>query len=91
MTQSPSPATASDLLAPYDGILLLSFGGPEAPDEVLPFLRRVTAGRGIPDERLEAVGEHYHHFGGRSPINDQNRALIAALEAELKDRELDPA
>lgn len=89
MTQTPSPATASDPLAPYDGILLLSFGGPEAPDEVLPFLRRVTAGRGIPDERLEAVGEHYRHFGGRSPINDQNRVLIAALEAELKGREID--
>ena len=88
MTQSPSPTTASDLLAPYDGILLLSFGGPEAPEEVMPFLRRVTSGRGIPDERLEEVGEHYHLLGGRSPINDQNRALIAALEQELRRREL---
>ena len=70
-------------LDPYDAVLLLSFGGPEAPEEVMPFLRRVTAGRGIPDERLEQVGEHYHLFGGRSPINDQNRALIAALRAEL--------
>ncbi len=70
-------------------MLLLGFGGPEAPDEVMPFLRRVTAGRGIPDERLEAVGEHYHHFGGRSPINDQNRALIAALRAELDARGID--
>ena len=60
--------------------MLLSFGGPEAPEEVMPFLRRVTAGRGIPDERLEQVGEHYRHFGGRSPINDQNRSLIKALE-----------
>ncbi len=67
-------------------MLLLGFGGPEAPEEVLPFLRRVTAGRGIPDERLAEVGEHYHLFGGRSPINDQNRALVAALEAELDGR-----
>ncbi len=76
-------------LDPYDAVLLLSFGGPEAPEEVMPFLRRVTAGRGIPDERLEQVGEHYHHFGGRSPINDQNRALIASLRAELDARGLD--
>ncbi|HEU4999955.1 MAG TPA: ferrochelatase [Lapillicoccus sp.] len=76
-------------LEPYDAVLLLSFGGPEAPDEVMPFLRRVTAGRGIPDERLADVAHHYELFGGRSPINDQNRALIAALEAELKERELD--
>ena len=73
-------------MAPYDAVLLLGFGGPEAPDEVMPFLRRVTAGRGIPDDRLSAVAEHYHHFGGRSPINDQNRALIAALRAELDSR-----
>jgi len=76
-------------LAPYDGILLLSFGGPEAPAEVLPFLRRVTAGRGVPDERLAEVGAHYDLFGGRSPINDQNRALIAALRAELGSRGVD--
>ncbi|HET8989122.1 MAG TPA: ferrochelatase [Humibacillus sp.] len=76
-------------LDPYDAVLLLSFGGPEAPEEVVPFLRRVTAGRGIPDERLEQVGEHYHIFGGRSPINDQNRALIASLRAELDAREID--
>jgi ferrochelatase len=73
-------------LQPYDGILLLSFGGPEGPDDVLPFLRTVTAGRGIPDERLAQVGEHYHRFGGRSPINDQNRALLLALRAELDRR-----
>lgn len=81
------PADATPL-EPYDGILLLSFGGPEKPEDVLPFLRRVTAGRGIPDERLEQVGEHYYGFGGRSPINDQNRALIAALRAELDRREI---
>jgi ferrochelatase len=71
-------------LAPYDGVLLLSFGGPEAPDEVLPFLQNVTRGRGIPAERLGAVAEHYLHFGGRSPINDQNRELVARLRAGLQ-------
>ena len=69
---------------PYDALLLVSFGGPEKPDDVLPFLRNVTAGRGIPDERLEEVGEHYFHFGGRSPINDQNRELVDAIEADLE-------
>jgi protoporphyrin/coproporphyrin ferrochelatase len=84
------PAAAPDNpLQPYDGILLLSFGGPEKPEDVLPFLRTVTAGKGIPDERLEEVGEHYHRFGGRSPINDQNRTLLAALRAELDRREVD--
>ncbi|MEO6998423.1 MAG: ferrochelatase [Terracoccus sp.] len=85
-----SDVTSNDeqALVPYDAVVLLSFGGPEAPEEVMPFLRRVTAGRGIPDERLEAVAEHYHHFGGRSPINDQNRALLAALRAELDSRGL---
>ncbi len=88
MTASASPSTGADALAPYDAVVLLSFGGPESPEEVLPFLRRVTSGRGIPDERLAEVGEHYHLFGGRSPINDQNRALIAALQAELGRREI---
>lgn len=64
----------------YDALLVLSFGGPEGPDEVMPFLQNVTAGRNIPAERLAEVAEHYHHFGGVSPINGQNRALIAALE-----------
>ena len=73
-------------MQPYDAILLVSFGGPEGPEEVLPFQRRVTAGRGIPDARLEEVGEHYFRFGGRSPINDQNRALLAALRSELDAR-----
>ena len=72
-------------LAPYDALVLLSFGGPEGPEEVLPFLRRVTRGKGIPDERLVEVGAHYALFGGVSPINAQNRALIAALEAALAD------
>jgi len=68
---------------PFDALLLLSFGGPERPEDVVPFLRNVTRGRGIPDERLEQVGEHYFGFGGRSPINDQNRALLAALENDF--------
>ncbi|MGM1016448.1 MAG: ferrochelatase [Actinomycetota bacterium] len=73
----------------YDAILLAGFGGPEGQDDVIPFLRNVTRGRGIPDERLEEVAHHYRHFGGVSPINAQNRALKAALEAELARREID--
>lgn len=79
-------SVASGELDPYDAVVLVSFGGPEAPEEVMPFLRRVTRGRGIPDERLAEVAEHYHHFGGRSPINDQNRALLAELRHELDRR-----
>lgn len=67
----------------FDALLVLSFGGPEGPDDVLPFLHNVTRGRGVPDERLQAVAEHYLHFGGVSPINEQNRSLITALRAEL--------
>jgi protoporphyrin/coproporphyrin ferrochelatase len=78
------PSDERDPLAPYDAVLLLSFGGPEAPDEVMPFLENVTRGRGIPTERLAAVAEHYQHFGGRSPINDQNRALLARLRENLQ-------
>jgi ferrochelatase len=70
----------------YDAILLASFGGPEGQDDVIPFLRNVTRGRGIPEERLEEVAHHYRAFGGVSPINDQNRELKAALEAELARR-----
>ncbi|MCI2956956.1 ferrochelatase [Agromyces atrinae] len=73
----------------YDAILLAGFGGPEGQDDVIPFLRNVTAGRGIPDERLEEVAHHYRHFGGTSPINQQNRDLKAALEAELASRGID--
>ncbi len=73
----------------YDGILLAGFGGPEGQEDVIPFLRNVTRGRGIPDERLEEVAHHYRHFGGVSPINGQNRALKAALEAELAARGID--
>lgn len=73
----------------YDAIVLAGFGGPEGQDDVIPFLRNVTRGRGIPDERLEEVAHHYRHFGGVSPINEQNRALKAALEAELASRGID--
>jgi len=73
----------------YDAILLAGFGGPEGQDDVIPFLRNVTRGRGIPDERLEEVAHHYRHFGGISPINEQNRQLKAALEAEISSRGLD--
>ena len=73
----------------YDAILLVSFGGPEAPEDIVPFLENVTAGRGIPRERLEQVGAHYHLFGGRSPINDQCRDLIAALKPALKEAGID--
>jgi protoporphyrin/coproporphyrin ferrochelatase len=66
-----------------EAVLVLGFGGPEGPDDVLPFLENVTRGRGIPRERLLDVAEHYQHFGGVSPINEQNRALTAAVEKEL--------
>ncbi len=83
------PVLTTSSLAPYDALLLLSFGGPEKPDDVLPFMRNVTRGKGIPEERLVEVSKHYALFGGRSPINDQNRALLAALRAELDARGLD--
>ncbi len=75
----------------YDGILLVGFGGPEGPDDVLPFLRNVTRGRNIPEERLELVATQYRHFGGVSPINAHQRRLKAAIEAELADRGVDLA
>ncbi|MDQ0209884.1 ferrochelatase [Arthrobacter bambusae] len=80
--------TEAGRMAPkeYDAVLLASFGGPEGQDDVIPFLRNVTRGRGIPDERLEEVSHHYRAFGGISPINQQNRNLKAALEAELASR-----
>ncbi len=69
-----------------DALLLLSFGGPEGPDQVMPFLENVTRGRGIPRERLESVAEHYLHFDGVSPINGINRALIEAIRTDLAER-----
>jgi len=68
----------------YDAVLVLSFGGPEKPDDVIPFLENVLRGRNVPRERMLEVAEHYYHFGGKSPINEQNRELIAALEEELR-------
>ena len=64
----------------YDAILVTSFGGPESPDDVMPFLENVLRGKNVPRERMLEVAEHYYHFGGKSPINDQNRQLIAALK-----------
>lgn len=72
--------------SPFDALVLVSFGGPEGPDEVIPFLERVTAGRGIPPERLAVVGEHYFTLGGVSPINAQNRSLLGALRDALDER-----
>lgn len=83
-----NPAGHPDV-KPYDALLVLSFGGPEKPEDVVPFLENVTRGRGIPRERLEQVGQHYFLFGGRSPINDQNRALIAAIEKDFADQGID--
>lgn len=71
--------------APVDALLLVSFGGPEGMDDVLPFLRNVTRGRGIPDERLATVATQYERFGGVSPLNAINRALVDALEVELAE------
>ncbi|NDK32754.1 ferrochelatase [Nesterenkonia haasae] len=70
----------------YDAILLAGFGGPEGQEDVIPFLRNVTRGRGIPDERLEEVATHYRHFGGVSPINEHNRQLREALVEEMRAR-----
>jgi ferrochelatase len=72
-----------------EALLVLGFGGPEGPEDVMPFLENVTRGRGVPRERLEAVAEHYLHFGGVSPINEQNTALVEALRAELAAAGLD--
>lgn len=81
----PDPPDTS----PYDALLLLSFGGPEGPDDVVPFLENVTRGRGIPRERLKEVGRHYFLFGGVSPINAQNRELLDVLRKDFADAGLD--
>src|SRR6202042_1657964 len=90
--EEPRPLTAATAVpglmvgvADYDAFLLLSFGGPEGPDDVLPFLENVTRGRGVPAERLAEVAEHYHAYGGVSPINAQCRDIIAAIEAAGMD------
>ncbi len=73
-----------DASSTYDAVLLVSFGGPERREDVIPFLENVLRGRNVPRERMLAVAEHYYHFDGISPLNAQNRALIAALQAELE-------
>jgi protoporphyrin/coproporphyrin ferrochelatase len=73
----------------YDAVLIVSFGGPEGMDDVIPFLENVLRGRNIPRERMLEVAHHYELFGGISPINEQNRTLIAALEEELKINGID--
>jgi ferrochelatase len=78
----PKPQNNGD----YDALLLLSFGGPEGPHDVMPFLRKVTEGKNVPEERLREVARHYELFNGVSPLNSQNRALLAALVAELNAR-----
>lgn len=80
MNPNPGPVLSEHS---YDAVLFVSFGGPERSEEILPFLERVTEGRGIPRERLLDVAEHYEHLGGRSPINEITRRQAAALEAEL--------
>ncbi|KAB1661017.1 ferrochelatase [Pseudoclavibacter sp. CFCC 13796] len=86
---SSSDTLADSPLSPYDAILLLSYGGPNKQEDVLPFLRDVVSGKNIPDSRLEVVGEHYRLFGGRSPINGENLRLLADLRAALDRRDVD--
>ncbi|ATG53116.1 ferrochelatase [Brachybacterium vulturis] len=91
--QSVDPASATHTRRgepkPFDAILFASFGGPDGQEDVIPFLRNVTRGRGIPDERLEEVAGHYRALGGRSPITAQNEAMIAALAQELAGRDIE--
>src|SRR5256885_4179677 len=71
-------------MSKYDALLVVSFGGPEGMDDVMPFLENVLRGRNVPRERMLGVARHYEMFGGVSPINQQNRNLIAALNEELE-------
>ncbi|HEX8353124.1 MAG TPA: ferrochelatase, partial [Pyrinomonadaceae bacterium] len=70
----------------YDALLVVSFGGPEGMGDVMPFLSNVLRGRNVPESRMREVAHHYELFGGVSPINEQNRRLIGALECELEER-----
>ncbi|MCP4885705.1 MAG: ferrochelatase [Rubripirellula sp.] len=79
----------SDELPPYDSFLLVSFGGPEGPDDVMPFLENVLRGKRVPRERMLEVAEHYKQFGGVSPINEQNRELLTVIEQEFKSAGID--
>src|ERR1700754_655776 len=76
----PNTNASSRMAAPYDALLLVSFGGPERREDVIPFLENVLRGRNVPRERMLEVAEHYYHFDGRSPINSQNRELVHALK-----------
>lgn len=78
-------AHATKIQMNYDALLIVSFGGPESREDVIPFLENVLRGRNVPPERMLAVAEHYYHFEGRSPINQQTRDLIAAIEKELAE------
>src|SRR5688572_33139547 len=73
----------------YHALLVVSFGGPDGPEDVIPFLENVLRGRNVPRERMLEVAEHYYQFGGRSPINNQNRRLIAAVEHEFAAHGID--
>ncbi len=73
----------------YDSIILVSFGGPEGPGDVIPFLENVLRGKNVPRERMLEVAEHYQQFGGKSPINDQNRQLLSAIQTELEHSGID--
>ena len=75
-----------NMVPAYDALLIVSFGGPERPEDVIPFLENVLRGKNVPRARLLEVAEHYQHFGGASPINEQNRQLVAALRQELADQ-----
>lgn len=86
---TPVALGPTDPSVPVDALLVLSFGGPEHPDDVMPFLRNVTRGRNVPDERLAEVAEQYERFGGVSPINSQCRDLVAALKREFNDHEIE--
>src|SRR5882724_1095419 len=73
---------------PYDALFFVSFGGPERREDVIPFLENVLRGKNVPRERMLEVAEHYYHFDGKSPINDQNRELIAALRVNFEANRL---
>lgn len=79
----------SDSLPPYDSFLLVSFGGPEGPGDVMPFLENVLRGKHVPRERMLEVADHYNHFGGVSPINEHNRQLLEAIESEFRESGID--
>ncbi len=82
--------TAADSIrATYDALLFVSFGGPESRDDVMPFLENVLRGKNVPRERMLEVAEHYYHFDGISPINEQCRELISAIDHELKSNNID--